>query len=174
MARKKSDLADKTKLDLGQTLLALDTKNMDYYKNLTDEEKKKYAPVVLMRFMSSAPNQGNLHEYFLSSTNAVLNEDFWSLSKHPELQHKLLCVCGLGKKNYHQWIPMVKKTNTNKLFQFFLKTHPGINNTEFEILVAKSTEEDIEDLGKEYALEDKEIEDLVKQFNTVKNDASNA
>lgn len=173
MARKKTDKLDKPKLDLGQTLLALDTRNLEYYVNLTDEEKKKYAPLVLMRFMSSAPNQGGLHEYHISSTNEVVNQDFWTLGKYPDLQHKLLCLCGLGKKQFHQWIPMAKKQNTNKLFQFFTKVYPSMNTMEFELLVAKNTEEDIEQLAKDYALPDNEIDDLIKQFKLVKNDASN-
>jgi hypothetical protein len=173
MARKKSDQLDKTKLDLGRTLLALDTRNVNYYENLTDEEKKKYVPLILMRFMSSGPNQEGLHEYFISSTNECVNLDFWILGKHPELLHKMLCVVGLGKKQYHQWIPMAKKQNTNKLFQFFYQIYPGINDIEFELLLKTNSEQDIENLCKDYALEDKETDDILKQFKNAKNDVSN-
>jgi len=172
MARKKQDQLNKPKLDLGKTLLALDTRDLVYYTNLTDEEKKKYAALVLMRFMSSAPNQGGLHEYHISSVNQVVNQDFWTLSKHPEFQHQLLCLCGLGKKQFHQWIKMAKKQNTNKLFQFFFSIYPGINTTEFEILIAKNSIQDIKNLCDEYALSDDEKDDIIKQFENVKNDAS--
>ena len=173
MARKKSDNLNKHKLDLSRTLNSLDTKDLKFYSNLTDEEKKEYAPLILMRFMSSAQNQDGFHEYFLTSINDIVNQDFWTLSKEKEFQHLLLCACGFGKKFYHQWIPGVKKQNTNKLFQFFTRIYPNMNNLEFEILVNTYTEEDMKTLCREYALEDKERDDLLKQFRNAKNNVSN-
>ena len=47
MARPKKDNLAKPKLDLGQTLYAMDTRNKTYYKNLSDDEKKSFAALVL-------------------------------------------------------------------------------------------------------------------------------
>ena len=85
----------------------------------------------------------------------------------------MICIVGLGKKHYHSWIPMAKKQNTNKLFQFFSRLYPGINDTEFEILIKTNTEKDVKNLCKDYALQDDEVDDIVKQFKNAKNDVSN-
>ena len=77
---------------------------------MSDDEKKKYAAVVLMRFMSSAPNQGGLHDFHLNAINDVVNENFWALSKHPELQHMLMSVCGIGKKQFHHVLLYILKS----------------------------------------------------------------
>src|ERR1700676_1664475 len=86
----------KPKLELTKTLDAFDRRNYDYYNSLPDELKKEYSPFILMRFMSSAPNQGSNHEYFLYAVNEIVNGEFWLLSKYPDLLHLLLCVCGQG------------------------------------------------------------------------------
>lgn len=174
MAKKKTDKISKPKLDLGQTLYALDTRNLEYYNNLSDDDKKSYAPLILMRFMSSAPNQGSSHEYHILSVNELVNQDFWNFSKnHKELQHLLLSLCGIGNKQYHSWIAMPKKLNSEKLQKFIQMIHPGVNSLECELFIKNNTVEDLENLGKDYALDDKEIEELVKQFENVKTDASN-
>ena len=47
----------KYKLDLKSALAALDRGDLDWYSRLTDDEKKGYTPLVLMRYMSSLNNQ---------------------------------------------------------------------------------------------------------------------
>lgn len=170
MAKKKLDTAiNKEKLDLGQTLYALDMRNKAYYNNLSDEMKKKYAPPVLMRFMSSAANQGGLHEAHLTIVNDIVNQNFWSFSKnHKEFQHILLATCGLGKKQYHGWIPMPKGSNTDKLSIFIKQIYPDMNSTEFDLFISLNDSEDMRELAKSYALDDKETDDLVEQFEKVK------
>lgn len=173
MAKKKTDKLSKPKLDLGQTLYALDTRNLDYYNNLSEDDRKSYVPLILMRFMSSAPNQGELHEYHLLSVNEIVNQDFWTLSKHPELQHQLLSLCGIGKKQFHSWIPGAKKLNSSKLQKFIFSVHPDLNSLEYGIFIKNNSVEEIEQLAKDYALDDKEIKDIVEQFEKVKVDAGN-
>src|SRR5690606_21518731 len=92
----------KNKLDLAQVLGALDFKKTDFYNNLDNDQKKAYSPFILMRYMSSCPDQGGLHEYHLLAVNDIINQDFWLLSKDPEFQHLLLCLIGLKKKQFHK------------------------------------------------------------------------
>ena len=114
MARKNTKKADKTvsvdELPLKDVLYALDTRNYNYYKNLPDELKKKYSPFILSQFMSSAVNTGGLHEFHVQMVNYFVNSNLWDLSKHPELQHLLLCLCGTGSKQFHKWISAKNKT----------------------------------------------------------------
>ena len=172
MAKKEKISTARPKLDLGATLYAIDLRDKDYYNRLSDDDKKQYAALVLMRFVSSAPNQGGLHEYHLDAVNEVVNKDFWTLSKHPELQHKLLTVCGMGKKMYHGWIPMSKRQNANKIRDFFNTTNPGLSDLEFDILLKEHTKDTFKDLLHEYGTQDKEVKELLEQFKKV-TDASN-
>src|SRR5690606_12990036 len=116
-------------------LSAIDTKKYNFYSNLKSEEQKQYTGFVLMRFMSSAPDQGGLHAYFVEAVNQIVNTDFWTTNaKHPELIHKLLCMTGLGNKHYHQWIAGPKRPAGDKVSAIFKKIYPGINVYELKML----------------------------------------
>ena len=97
---KPKPVSAKPKLDLATTLAAIDRKDYSYYDKLSDDMKKLYTPFVLMRFMSSATNSGGLHEFHIQMINDYVNSDFWTLSKYPDLQHLLMCLCGTGTKQY--------------------------------------------------------------------------
>jgi len=153
----------KPKLDLVKTLEAFDRRDYNYYAALPEEFKKQYAAFVLMRFLSSAPNQDRNHEYFLYAVNEIVNKDFWDLSKYPDLQHLLLCLCGTGRKQYHKWIPnsKVKKATWTELFK---DKYKDLSDQEIKILKKTHTEDDIYDLAMSLGKSDKEITEYVKSF----------
>lgn len=169
MAKKEKTSTAKPKLDLGATLYAIDVRDKDYYDKLSDDDKKQYAALVLMRFISSAPNQGGLHEYHVTAVNDVVNLDFWTLSKHPELQHKLLTVCGTGKKQFHNWIPMSKRQAAGKVREFLNIAMPGLSDLEFEIIMKQYNNDSFKHLLHEYGLQDKEVKEILDQFKKIKN-----
>lgn len=122
-------------LDLSRVLNELDRGNKDFYRNLSDEEKKAYVPLVLMRYMSSLGDQSPNQAYAIIAANDLVNIGFWQLSKHPELQHLLLCLTGLGAKQYRPWISNKSKSSKTKVLdEFLMELYPGINEDELEIL----------------------------------------
>lgn len=134
--------AKKHNLDLIKTLSALDNGHRDYYTNLTAEEQKAYSPLVLMRYMSSLGDQSRNQQYAILATNDLVNIGFWNLSKHPELQHKLLCLVGVGGKQYRPWIAAKSKRSRTRLVdEFILELYPGINRDEMDILKNTHTRE---------------------------------
>lgn len=152
------------KLDLTRTLAALDRREFSFYESLTDEERKGFSPLILMRYMSVGPDSSGSHAYHLAATNDLVNIDFWALSKYPDLMAKLLCLVGLGKKEFHQWIGMTKKKSKGKLYEFFKQMYPDLNKIEYQILLRTVSEEELESLMKDYALEDKETKELKEEF----------
>ena len=60
---------DTQKLKLDSVLQALDRQDLDYYNNLTDEEKKAYSPFILMRYMASAGPQSQQAPYAVIAIN---------------------------------------------------------------------------------------------------------
>lgn len=159
------------KLDLGKTLRAIDTKDKDYYDSLSTEEKKGFAPVVLMRYMSSASDSNDEHAYHLIAMNDLVNVNFWELSKHPELLHKLMCSAAIGSERFHKWIPGLKKRNTNKIFVFLTRVYPLLNNDEFNIWVQKNSIDDFKDLLRQYGVQKDEEKELTKHFKALKDAA---
>lgn len=127
------------KLELSRVLAALDNQDLDFYNKLDADEKKAYVPVVLMRYMSSLSDQNQNSAYAILATNDLVNVGFWSLYKHPELQHMLLCVAGLGSKQYHTWISAKKLKNSNKLHQYVCEIYPQFNHSEIELFLSKFT-----------------------------------
>lgn len=151
------------KLDLGKTLESIDLKRRNYYDRLSDEEKKQYAGIVLMRYMSSGSDHNNGHANNIQMVNEIANIDFWSLYKHPELQHLLFTVCANGKKQYHQWIPMMGKGKQTKLEQFIKSINPGINQTELNMLKGMLNKDALKELLKRHAVDEKLEKDILKE-----------
>lgn len=171
MAKKQDPLEkSKNKLDLTATLNAIDFKNKQYYNNLDDNLKKQYAAFVIMRFMSSMPDQGGYHELSILNVNDLVNQDFWVLSKYPDFQHLLLTLTGLGRKSYHQWIAAPKREIKDKVKTFLSEIYRGYNDLEYQLLYRQLTVEDFEDLCRQYALDDKEIKELSTNFKLLKDE----
>lgn len=156
------------KLDLNKTLNAIEYRKKDYYMSLSDEERKAYAPYILVRYLSNMKGNGDLHEHYLEYTNELVNKNFWELSKYPELQHKLLCVIGLGMKTYHPWIALPKAQNKGPAETFLREINPGINKDELKLLFRCYEVEDFKNLCFDYALPDKEVKKLLTNFKKLK------
>jgi hypothetical protein len=146
-------------LSLQVELPAMDYRNMDFYKNLSDEHKKEISLWVLMRFMSSSQNQP---EHHIMMVNDIVNNNFSNISKHPELQWKLLALCGTGRKQFHPWIPPPKGIKKNKLEQAVLTHYPLLKDSDLEMLLSINTQEDWEQFFKENGYDDKTISELFK------------
>jgi len=153
----------KPKLDLPKTLEAFDRRNYNYYETLPEEFKKQYSAFVLMRFMSSAPNQDRNHEYFLYAVNELVNKNFWDLSKYPDLQHLLLCSCGTGRKQFHKWIPN-KKIKKMKWIELFAEKYKDLSDLEIKILKKTHTKDDIYEMSMSLGKTDKEAEEYAQSF----------
>lgn len=95
------------RLDVFQTLNAIDKKDTDYYNNLTPELKKGFAPVVVNRWLSGTYSK---QQVFL--LNEIVNPYVFSLYKHPDLLYHLMTICTTGKPQRYSW-NKTKPSNTN-------------------------------------------------------------
>lgn len=101
---------EKVDFDLFAALDALDRKDYDYYDRLTAEQQKKFAPYMMLMWMSTVSNQHIQKEYILK-TNKIANTYFFNdnVKKHPKLQWLMLCASSpLKGKQYHKWIPHIR------------------------------------------------------------------
>lgn len=152
-------------LDLQRVLGELDAGNRGFYAGLSQEEKKSYVPLVLMRYMSSLGDQSPNQAYAIIATNDIVNIGFWQLNKHPELQHMQLCLAGLKRKQYRPWIPAKGKTSKSKLVdEFFSELHPGVNSEELEILKSAYDSDSFKRLLYAAGKSDQEVKALMEDW----------
>ena len=74
------------KLNIANEMRQLDRKNRNFYRELTDEERKKFSNYLMIRWASCVEGSRELQEFYLISTNERLNKHFFNISRHPELQ----------------------------------------------------------------------------------------
>lgn len=146
-------------LTLAMELPAMDFKDRDFYNNLSEEHKKEISLWVLMRYMSSSQNSAEQH---LTFVNDVVNVNFSALSKHPELQWKLLTICGTNKKQFHPWIPPGKRAKKNKLEEALIQFFPLMKDEDLEMMQTINTQQDFEQFFKDNAFDDKTIKEIFK------------
>lgn len=151
----------KKKLPLNDVLLAIDNHELNYYSNLSDEDKKQFNSWLIMRFTSSV--NGSLAPHYLMAVNEFVNKDYQVLYKHTELIWKLLCVCGVGKKQFHPWIkPPRSRVAKDKISEFILSLYPTMKRDEVELFKQITPIDELIDLAKKAGFNDKEAEELAK------------
>lgn len=108
----KEDKFENQDVDLFSILAAIDKKDYLYYSNLTEEQKKKIVPFMLVHWTSALQGSDDIARYYLMSVNEYANKYLFNenVAKHPELVWMMLCSSspGLGKQ-FHQWIPHIRE-----------------------------------------------------------------
>ncbi len=151
MAKEKLSQDEKfTDMDfpLFPALEALDKKDYGYYDRLTEDQKKKFVPFMLLQWMSAIKGNTDLQRYYVQSTNELANKYLLdtSLKDHPKLQWLILCTISpkFGKQ-FHQYIPHIKESivqlrdraNVKDISDYYKKIYPKESE---EIIQAVSQE----------------------------------
>jgi hypothetical protein len=101
---------EKIDFDLFEAIAAVDKKDYGYYDRLTEEQKKKFVPYMVLMWVSVVKGSRDLQNYYLQSTDYHANKYMFNenVTKHPKLQWLMLCASspGLGKQ-FHQWLPNI-------------------------------------------------------------------
>ena len=147
------------KLDLFKEILpALDCGNTKFYSKLDDTQKKEISPYVLMRWLSSSKNYP---EHYLIMVNDIVNNNFTNLYKFPELQWMLLSICGIGRKDFHQWVKPGRKRGQNKVQEEIAKLYPHYSKTELVLIEKIHSKDEIKQLFVDHGMSDSEIEEII-------------
>ena len=137
----------------------LDTKNRAFYDELNDEERKKFATYLLLRYAASVDGSPDLQEWYLRVTNERVNANFFDLGKHPKLQW-LLCTTvspDMGRQR-HYWQASKKKEGSNsKALKFLTKLYPHLRTDELELLAELNDLKELKALAKTMGMPDAEI-----------------
>ncbi len=107
----------------------------------------------------------------LDLINEVVNLGFWELlGTHPKLIFLLMCVVGFGPikpPNSNIWLGMPKTRKGKNKFHTFLLTHvnKSLNSQELEIYhKLYGSKSKMKELLQQYGLQDKEIKDILNDF----------
>lgn len=135
------------KLDIKRELEAVDTRNYDFYDNLTDEERKVFSPYILMRYTSNVQGDRDTQEWFVETTNELVNKNHWTLSKgHKPLLWKLFAGTGIGSKMYHPYLAANKKSKANKIEKLIAELNPTMKIADVKMLTTMMDKKDITEL----------------------------
>jgi hypothetical protein len=134
------------KLHIANEMSCFDRKDRDFYKSLTDEERKKFSNFLMIRWGSAVHGSKDLQEFYLISCNERLNKHFFSINKHPQLQW--LCATsvspGLGSQR-HQWIaPKKKEPGGSNIKKQLAELFPNMKNDEIELMAKINTKKDLD------------------------------
>lgn len=122
-------------LEIFDVLNALDKKDYGFYDRLSEAQQKKFAPYVIIQWLSSAKGEPLLQQYLVCSTEVNANKYFLNekITPHPKLQWLMLCAAspGIGKQR-HQWIYQLKlayrelreAANKRDISDYFKKIYP--------------------------------------------------
>lgn len=148
-----------------QTLPALYKCDFDFYARCDEDQQKEITPFLLLRWVSLAQGHQAVAPEFI---NEFVNQGFWGLYKHPELQWKMLCAIASEispRTPHHKWLKVPKyRSKTPRLDEFLLQKYPGISNAELDILRNKMTEEKVKSFIRAFGESDGTIKEIVKEF----------
>ena len=137
----------------------LDTKNRAFYDELNEEERKKFATYLMLRYAASVEGGPDIQEWYLRVTNERVNANFFDLGKHPKLQW-LLCTTvspDMGRQR-HYWQASKKKEGSNsKALKFLTKLYPHLRTDELELLAELNDTKELKALAKTMGMSDSEI-----------------
>jgi len=133
-------------LDIKKLLAEIDLRNYNFYDNLTDEGKKEFNPYILMRFSSNANASPEVEEWFIESTNEIVNKNYGAISKHKDLLWKLYASTGVGLKFFHPYLAAGKKEKAVKIEKLLAELNPTMKMSEVKILASLMTKNDIIEL----------------------------
>jgi hypothetical protein len=142
-----------------------DYKNRGFYDDLSEEEKKKFAPFLMIRWGAAVEGNADMQAYYLMSCNEKLNKQFFdiSASQHKKLLWLLATTVspGMGKQ-YHKWLAAKKKEgNNNKAEKFVAELFPHLKPDEVKLMAQINSKDDLKQLAKQHGIEDKKIKELL-------------
>lgn len=139
------------KLNIGNEMRQLDLKNRSFYRDLTDEERKKFSNYLMIRWSSSVEGSNDLQGFYIISCNERLNKHFFTVNRHPELQWLMATSVSPGLGAYrHIWIATKKKESAdNKHKKQIAELFPTAKDDEVELLSMLNTKKDIQHLLKD-------------------------
>jgi hypothetical protein len=135
------------KLDIGRELSGVNQRNHNFYKNLTDDEKKAFSPYILMRYVSNPQVDTETYEFVLGRVNDLVNINHWTLSKnHKPLLWQLFASCGVGMPVKYTYLKASSKEKANKIERLLEEIYPAMKLSDIKLLASMMDDQDKKEL----------------------------
>jgi hypothetical protein len=149
----------KFQLDIFQLMERIDRGETDLWDKLSDEEKKGFSALIIMRWMSGTSDQRQI--IYL---NEFVNQVVFPFGKHPELLLKLLGVSSSKRPKRYQWYPMVGgKKSKNELTIRVIKEYHQYTTKEAKDVQRLLNKDDITSMAEEMGWQKDEMKLLAKE-----------
>lgn len=147
------------KLDIFDLLGKLNSpRSGDIYSKLSDDEKKGFYPLIVMRWMS-----GTSDERQIILLNEFVNPYVFSLPEHQHLLMKLLQVASSKTSKRYQWLGI--KSNTKKAESFkVVQQYYEMSFREVKMLSPFPTDEELISMAEELGYTKDEMTKLKKEL----------
>lgn len=152
------------KLPIKDILAAVDMGAKSVWNELSESEKKQVSFWLLNRYASSVKGNRDAQELAVFKTNEYYNKNWNELgTRHPKLQWQLLCQAGnTGKIEYHPWIGLKGKNNSNnKVVKFLKQVYPNAKDIDIETLSKVITIKEVKALAEELGYDKKQIKEML-------------
>ena len=156
-------MAKEYKINLSEMLGAMDRRNLNWYNNLDDDQKKDFEPWMAMRYCSSVDsNSQGIKEHYLIMTNELVNVGFGdiSLKEHKELHWLCMRTVGIGKSVIHPFLKPPKKAKKNKMQELVIEQYPHLSDDEIDLMISLNDKSAFKDLAEQLNLETKKRKEL--------------
>jgi hypothetical protein len=138
------------KLNISNEMRAFDCKDRGFYDDLSEEEQRKFAPFLMIRWGATVQGSRELEEYYVIATNQRLNRGFFSVNttRHKKLQWLMATTVSpdLGTQR-HAWIAP-KKSQGGKKRRLIEAIYPEANRAELDFLCETITDAEIKQYQK--------------------------
>ena len=136
------------KLSIANEMKMFDHKVRDFYDDLSDEERKKFAPFLMIRWGSAVEGSRDLQEFYVISTNERLNKNFFNISssKHRKLQWLMATTVSPGWGTLrHNWIaPKKKEAGAGSMKKQLAELFPHYKPDEIDVMAAITTKKELD------------------------------
>ena len=136
------------KLSIGNEMAQFDSKNREFFDELTDEERKKFSPFLMIRYGSSVSGSRDLQEFYLIATNERLNKKFFAVNtaQHKKLQWLMATTVSPGLGNFrHNWIaPRKKEPGAGSMRKQLMELFPHLKDDEIDLLSQITNKKEID------------------------------
>jgi hypothetical protein len=169
----KEDTLEKNDINLFEVIAAIDNKDSGYYDKLTDEQKKKIVPHMLIQWISALQGNKDLQASYLKRVEYHANKHFYNYmiasKEHDNTKLQWLMLCAASPragKVYHKYIPKISErvsllkenATVSDIKKYYQKIYPNAN------------ENAIDEVSKEFVFQQKKKVVLGKIYPALKID----
>jgi len=141
---------------------AIDKKDRSFYSSLSDQQKKDFSAWMMLRYASSV--QGQCSSMYIYLVNELVNMEFTTTYKHPELQWLLFTACGVGDVQTHLYVkPPSSRKKKSKQADFVNQIYPDFKSDEIDLFLSINSVDHLKQLARDHGFAEKDITDIFRK-----------